>query len=89
MKYEKIACVHSNSAAAQQGYELLSKQYSFVEIDEADVIIALGGDGFMLHCYHEYLDSNIPIYGMNKGTVGFLMNEYHDQDLLNRLNSDS
>ena len=51
------------------------------------MIIALGGDGFMLHCYHEYLNNNIPVYGMNRGTVGFLMNEYHDQNLLNRLNS--
>ena len=52
---------------------------------EADVIVALGGDGFMLQTLHRYMGRGIPIYGMNYGTVGFLMNEYHEDDLLKRI----
>src|SRR5581483_12326044 len=53
--------------------------------DAADVIVALGGDGFMLQTLHAFTATGKPIYGMNKGTVGFLMNEFHETDLLERL----
>ena len=53
--------------------------------DEADVIVALGGDGFMLHTLHRTQALDIPVYGMNRGTVGFLMNEYSETDLIERL----
>ena len=54
---------------------------------EAEVIVALGGDGFMLETLHRNLASQIPIYGMNQGSVGFLMNEYSEDDLLERINA--
>ena len=53
--------------------------------DKADIIIALGGDGFMLQTLHSFLSKDKPIYGMNLGSVGFLMNEYRQDDLLTRL----
>ena len=48
-------------------------------------MVALGGDGFMLQTLHAFTGKGKPIYGMNRGTVGFLMNEYHQDDLLERL----
>lgn len=83
---EKIACVASPSPKAQAGYELLKKKYPLVDVAEADIIITLGGDGFLLHTMHEFLDSGLPIYGMNRGTVGFLLNEFKVDGLLERLN---
>lgn len=53
---------------------------------QIDVILALGGDGFMLHILHRTMESGVPIYGMNCGTVGFLMNQYREDDLTERLN---
>ena len=53
--------------------------------DKADIVVALGGDGFMLQTLHAFTGRKIPIYGMNRGTVGFLMNEYHADDLNGRL----
>ena len=52
---------------------------------EADAIVALGGDGFMLRVMHDYKDANKPIYGMNRGSVGFMMNAYTPDDLPARL----
>src|SRR5690242_13115624 len=60
-----------------------SKPYS----TDYDVIIALGGDGFMLKIIHAYMNTSIPIYGMNRGSVGFLMNQYQPDGLLQRLQS--
>ena len=53
--------------------------------DAADIVVALGGDGFMLQTLHAFTGKNKPIYGMNRGSVGFLMNEYRQDDLLERL----
>ncbi len=55
--------------------------------DEADIVVALGGDGFMLQTLHAFTAKAKPIYGMNRGTVGFLMNEYHQDDLPQRLSA--
>jgi NAD+ kinase len=63
----------------------LRQQYEDVGPDKADVIVALGGDGFMLQTLHAFLERGKPIYGMNFGTVGFLMNEYNESDLADRL----
>lgn len=88
MEYKSIACVADDSEKARDAYKKLSKHYPFVKnIDDADVILALGGDGFMLHNLHEYMDHNAPIYGMNCGSVGFLMNEYREEDLLEHINN--
>ncbi|MDA8870906.1 NAD kinase, partial [Rhizobiaceae bacterium] len=59
--------------------------YAHVDVEDADIIVALGGDGFMLQTQFRYLDSGKPVYGMNKGTVGFLMNRYLEDDLPARI----
>lgn len=64
---------------------MLVKRYGDVPQDRADVIVALGGDGFMLHTLHSTQDLPAPVYGMNRGTIGFLMNEYSETDLVERL----
>ncbi|MEZ5872714.1 MAG: NAD kinase [Nitratireductor sp.] len=81
----KIAFVASNAPDAQAALRRLSKRYGNCKPREATHIVALGGDGFMLATQHEYMNSGLPIYGMNKGTVGFLMNEYGEDDLETRL----
>jgi len=81
----QIACVYSGSDKAKQGYASLNDRYSFVPPEECDIIVALGGDGFLLHSIHDYLHLRKPIYGMNCGTVGFLMNDFHLGVLTSRL----
>ena len=83
--YEQIAFVASPIAEAQQALERLSKRYGQASPDEADVIVALGGDGLMLQTLHKFMHAGKPIYGMHRGTVGFMMNEYHDDKLRERL----
>jgi NAD+ kinase len=87
MKYKSIACVADNSEKAQEAYKSLNAKYKFTSDSKADAILALGGDGFMLHILHTYMDSGKPIYGMNCGTVGFLMNEYREEDLVKHINN--
>ena len=74
-----IACVHSGTELAEKHYNELSDIYSFVPPKESDVILALGGDGLMLHALHSHMNLKKPIYGMNCGTIGFLMNEYSEE----------
>lgn len=81
----KIAFVASDVASAQEALMHLSKKYGAVEPDKADVVVALGGDGFMLHTLHKTQHLSVPVYGMNRGTVGFLMNAYRADDLVDRL----
>ena len=81
----KIAIVASNAKDAQESFEALNLQYHNHPVDQADVIVALGGDGFMLHILHDTQHLPIPVYGMNRGTVGFLMNEYSPDRLAERL----
>lgn len=87
MTFEKIAFVATDVSEAQDALEQLSKRYGNCPPEEADIIIALGGDGLMLQTLHRYMEKRIPIYGMNRGSVGFLMNEYRDNDLKERLNA--
>jgi len=63
----------------------LIEKYGDAPAEEADVIVALGGDGLMLRALHEFMNTGKPIYGMNRGSVGFLMNEFRDDDLIERL----
>jgi NAD+ kinase len=70
---------------AQEALSELRARYGDAGPDEADTVVALGGDGFMLQTLHAFTGKGKPIYGMNRGTVGFLMNEYHQGDLLERL----
>ena len=81
----KISFVASDAAVAQTARAALVGRYGNTEENQADVIVALGGDGFMLHTLHRTQAMDAPVYGMNRGTVGFLMNEYSESDLAERL----
>ncbi|WP_417457466.1 NAD kinase [Kordiimonas sp.] len=81
----KIAIIASEFGEAAQAAQMLRNRYKAVSTKDADIIIALGGDGFMLQTLHAYMGRDIPIFGMNKGTVGFLMNEFNEHDLVERL----
>ncbi|MBY8977715.1 NAD kinase [Rhodobacteraceae bacterium NNCM2] len=81
MSFGKICVLASGSPDAQEGKESLRARFGHVPPEEADVIVALGGDGFMLHTLHSTMDLPAPVYGMNKGSVGFLMNEYVEDEL--------
>jgi len=83
--YERIAFVASPIAEAQEALARLAKSYGNVAPDKADVIVALGGDGLMLQTLHRFMTSGKPIYGMHRGTVGFLMNEYQPDKLRERV----
>ncbi len=80
-----IAILASDAPEAEQAAAVLRARYGEVPRDEADVIVALGGDGLMLTALHEYMSKGKPIYGMNRGSVGFLMNEYSADALPQRL----
>jgi len=84
-KFEKIAFVASEVPEAREALERLAKAYGNADAKQADAIVALGGDGLMLQTLHRHLNDRIPIYGMNRGSVGFLMNEYREDDLKARL----
>ena len=75
----------ADTPEAQAGLAALQARYEHVDPERADVIVALGGDGFMLETLHAGIDRPVPIYGMNLGTVGFLLNAYQDDGLLGRL----
>ena len=83
---KKIAFAASETQSAQEALGELTKVYGDMPMAEADVIVALGGDGFMLTTLHGTMHLNVPVYGMNRGTVGFLMNEFNVLDLMERLN---
>ena len=85
MNRKNIAVVASNSQSAQAALIELTERYTTVEPDYADVIVALGGDGFMLETQHRFMGLKKPIYGMNRGTVGFLMNEFSVESLPDRI----
>ncbi|NCP15248.1 MAG: NAD kinase [Sphingomonadales bacterium] len=76
--YGRLALLASDTPRAVEGYEALQNQGDWVPLDEADAVVVLGGDGFMLQTLHAMLDAGrvIPAFGMNLGTVGFLMNRY-------------
>ncbi len=80
-----IAIVASESEAAQAALIELTQRYRTVSPEDADVIVALGGDGFMLETLHRYIDRHVPIFGMHRGSVGFLMNTYEPYGLIERL----
>ena len=75
-RYDRIAFVASPGAEAQEALAQLVSLYGNYDPASADVVIALGGDGLMLQTLHQHMHSGKPIYGMHRGTVGFLMNEF-------------
>ena len=83
----RLAFAASDRPEAQDARNALVARYGEASEDDAQVIVALGGDGFMLETLHENLKSGRPIYGMNRGSVGFLMNEYSEDGLLERINA--
>lgn len=85
MNPENIAFVAADTPAAQEALLRLKHRYGHRPPEDADVIVALGGDGFMLETLHRFMALGKPIYGMNRGTVGFLMNVYMEDDLPDRL----
>src|SRR6185312_7159684 len=85
LRYDRIAFVASAGAEAQQALTQLADTYGNHDPDSADVVVALGGDGLMLQTLHRQMRSGKPIYGMHRGTVGFLMNEFSTHDLRSRL----
>jgi NAD+ kinase len=81
----KIAFMASHATVAQTARAALIGRYGDVPAGDADVIVALGGDGFMLQTLHDTQALAAPVYGMNRGTIGFLMNAYGESDLIARL----
>ena len=81
----RIACVASDSAPAQAALADLAARYDLADPGDCDVIVALGGDGLLLHTIHDHLQLGRPIFGMNRGTVGFLMNQYRPDGLVERV----
>ena len=84
-RFLNIAFVASETKEAMAAREALVERYGNVAPETADAIVALGGDGLMLQTMHRHLNSRIPIYGMNRGSVGFLLNDYSEDDLIERL----
>jgi NAD+ kinase len=83
--FERIAFVASTTPEARKACEELERRYGNAEPKSADVIVALGGDGLMLQTLHRFMNSGKPIYGMHRGTVGFLMNDFSPDSLQQRL----
>jgi NAD+ kinase len=90
MNFTKIACVADSTPKAQAALKEIKKHYDIVELTKrrmsAQVIVVLGGDGFMLQTLHTYMKMKLPFYGINCGTVGFLMNQHALDELPERLN---
>src|ERR1700681_4928185 len=84
-RYDRIAFVASAGVEAQHALAQLVALYGNHDPAKADVVVALGGDGLMLQTLHQHMRSGKPIYGMHRGTVGFLMNEFSAHDLHTRL----
>lgn len=85
MQRPKITFFASNSIEAQRSLHALEKYYPSASLKEADIIIALGGDGYLLRVLHQVYSLKKPVFGMNCGSVGFLMNPYDPSHLLERL----
>lgn len=84
-KAQRIAFVASSSAEAQASLARLRERYGDTAEDQADILVALGGDGFMLRTLHRLRQGRLPVYGMKLGTVGFLMNRFDEDGLIERL----
>jgi NAD+ kinase len=87
MTFDRLAFTAANSPQARKALAGLTEEYGNCPIEDADVIVALGGDGFMLETLHKNFDRNTPVFGMNRGSVGFLMNQYDPSNLKARLDS--
>ncbi len=92
-KYKNFGIVADKTDHAQQTKKDLIAKYNLIDLSgnakskDIDVIIAVGGDGFMLETLHMHIEDGIPVYGLNRGSIGFLLNEYSDKNLLERINN--
>ena len=84
---KRIAFLANTTVLAQSARNTFVHQFGDCDSSESDVIVALGGDGFMLQTLHLTQHLNVPVYGMNRGTVGFLMNEFSLENLVERLDA--
>jgi NAD+ kinase len=85
MRVARIHFVASGAKSAKKATQQMQALYGQSEIEQSDVIVALGGDGFMLRTLHRFIEAELPVYGMKLGNVGFLMNRYAEDGLLERL----
>src|SRR5271166_6623670 len=85
LRFEKITFLSAPTEDGIAARETLVARYGNVDADEADIVVALGGDGFMLQTLHRFMGTKKPIYGMNRGSVGFLMNDFSVFNLEGRL----
>ena len=83
--YKNFCYITSGTPESESAAESLRNRYGESPANEADALIVLGGDGVMLQALHDHMNHSRPIYGMNRGSVGFLMNEYHEDDLPKRV----
>jgi NAD+ kinase len=82
---KRIAFVAADTPEALEAQARLTRRYDGCDPADAEIVVALGGDGFMLETLHRHMAQGVPIYGMNRGTVGFLLNEYGEEDLPGRI----
>lgn len=87
MARERVHFMASASASAQAALAEVTGRYGQAPLAEADVVVAIGGDGYMLHTLHAMTESALPVYGMKTGNVGFLMNRFVAEGLLERLDA--
>ena len=87
MKFNKPYFIASTNKEAQEQKKILVSKYGDFAMNDSDVLIVLGGDGFMLQAIKDYMDKKIPFFGINYGSIGFLMNSVADDDLIKRLNA--
>jgi NAD+ kinase len=80
-RFKHIAFLSSGTPEANEARDKFVARFGMVDPESADVVVALGGDGLMLQTLHRFMGKNKPIYGMKRGSVGFLMNEFHGPDL--------
>ena len=82
---KQLSFVSSGTAEADAAMARLRQHYGYVGLDNAQIVVALGGDGLMLQTLHKLMDRRVPVFGMNCGSVGFLMNDYSDGGLPERI----
>ncbi|MFN8757484.1 MAG: NAD kinase [Tagaea sp.] len=85
MSGPRLAFVAAETANARHALASLRKRYAHVPVERADIVVALGGDGFVLQTLHRVLERGVPVFGMHRGSVGFLMNDFRVPGLTARI----
>jgi NAD+ kinase len=85
MSAPRLAFTASTTPQARKALAAMRRHYSHVDIDRADIVVALGGDGFVLQTLHRVMERGVPVFGMHRGSIGFLMNDYRLPGLHARL----